>query len=75
MLIENYTSLLDGGWQGVFAQKRTHRRAVEHAVSLPMVAVPFPAPFAVWIGRITIGAPIISCFPAVSGMQKHCLRR
>jgi len=37
MLLENYTSLLQEGWQDVFAQERTHRRAVEHALSLPMI--------------------------------------
>ena len=37
MLLENYTSLLQEGWHGVFAQERTHRRAIEHALSLPIV--------------------------------------
>ena len=37
MLLENYTSLLQEGWHDVFAQHRTHHRAVEHALTLPMV--------------------------------------
>ena len=37
MLLENYTSLLQEGWQDVFSQERTQRRAMEHALSLPMV--------------------------------------
>lgn len=50
MLIERFTSLLEDGWRDVFAQKRTHRRAVEHALSLPMV-----------MGRRTISRTIC-CF-------------
>ncbi len=49
MLLENYTSLLQEGWQDVFAQERTHRRAVEHALTLPMV-----------LGRRTISRTICS---------------
>jgi hypothetical protein len=49
MLIENYTSLLKEGWQDVFAQKRTHRRAIAHALSLPMM-----------LGRRTISRTICS---------------
>jgi len=49
MLLENYTSLLHDGWNEVFAQKRTLRRAIEHAVSLPMV-----------LGRRTISRTICS---------------
>jgi hypothetical protein len=37
MLLETYTSLLQEGWQDVFSQERTQRRAIEHALSLPMV--------------------------------------
>lgn len=49
MLLENYTSLLQEGWQDVFAQERTHHRAIEHALSLPMV-----------LGRRTISRTICS---------------
>jgi hypothetical protein len=49
MLLENFTSLLHDGWSEVFAQKRTLRRAIEHAVSLPMV-----------LGRRTISRTICS---------------
>jgi hypothetical protein len=49
MLLENYTSLLQEGWQDVFVQERTHRRAIEHALSLPMV-----------LGRRTISRTICS---------------
>jgi hypothetical protein len=49
MLLANYTSLLEEGWHPVFAQKRTHHRAVEHALSLPMV-----------LGRRTISRTICS---------------
>jgi len=49
MLIENYASLLETGWYDVFAQKRTYQRAVEHALSLPMV-----------LGRRTISRTICS---------------
>ena len=49
MLLENYASLLQEGWQDVFAQERTHHRAIEHALSLPMV-----------LGRRTISRTICS---------------
>lgn len=49
MLLENYTSLLQEGWNDVFAQERTQRRAIEHALSLPMV-----------FGRRTISRTICS---------------
>jgi len=49
MLLENYISLLQEGWQDVFVQERTHRRAIEHALSLPMV-----------LGRRTISRTICS---------------
>jgi hypothetical protein len=49
MLLENYTSLLQEGWDDVFAQERTQRRAIEHALSLPMV-----------LGRRTISRTICS---------------
>jgi hypothetical protein len=49
MLLENYTSLLQEGWHDVFAQERTQRRAIEHALSLPMV-----------FGRRTISRTICS---------------
>jgi hypothetical protein len=32
MLCENFSGLLQEGWEGVFAQERTHARAVEHAL-------------------------------------------
>ena len=37
MLAEQLHSLMDQGWQSVFAQKRSHRRAMEHAMALPAV--------------------------------------
>jgi len=37
MLLINFASLLDQSWQAVFAQQRTHDRAVEHALSLPLI--------------------------------------
>jgi len=37
MLLKNFTSLLEEGWQPVFAQRRSHHRAIEHALSLPLV--------------------------------------
>jgi hypothetical protein len=49
MLLETYTSLLQEGWQDVFVQERTHRRAMEHALSLPVV-----------FGRRTISRTICS---------------
>jgi hypothetical protein len=49
MLLENYTSLLQEGWDDVFAQERTQRRAIEHALSLPMV-----------LGRRTISRTVCS---------------
>ncbi len=49
MLLENYTSLLQAEWHDVFAQERTQRRAIEHALSLPMV-----------LGRRTISRTICS---------------
>jgi hypothetical protein len=49
MLLANYTSLLEEGWHPVFAQKRSHHRAVEHALSLPMV-----------LGRRTLSRTICS---------------
>lgn len=49
MLVQNYASLLDAEWHGVFAQNRTHQRAIEHALSLPMV-----------LGRRTISRTICS---------------
>jgi hypothetical protein len=35
MLTEQYYSLLNQGWQTVFAQKRSRERAIEHALALP----------------------------------------
>jgi hypothetical protein len=32
MLLDNYRSLLNQGWQPVFAQPRSHQRALEHAL-------------------------------------------
>ena len=49
MLLKNFASLLEEGWQPVFAQKRSHHRAIEHALSLPMV-----------LGRRTISRTICS---------------
>lgn len=49
MLLKTFTSLLEEGWQPVFAQKRSHHRAIEHALSLPMV-----------LGRRTISRAICS---------------
>ncbi len=49
MLLESYVSLLEEGWSDVFSQGRTHRRAVEHALSLPMV-----------LGRRTLSRSICS---------------
>lgn len=49
MLAQNYASLLETGWHDAFAQKRTHKRAVEHALSLPMI-----------LGRRTISRTICS---------------
>jgi hypothetical protein len=49
MLVQNYASLLDAEWHGVFAQNRTHQRAIEHALTLPMV-----------LGRRTISRTICS---------------
>ena len=49
MLLETYTSLLQEGWQDVFSQERTQRRAIEHALTLPMV-----------LGRRTISRTICS---------------
>jgi len=37
MLVQQFHSLLDRGWQGVFPQGRSHQRAVEHAIALPCV--------------------------------------
>lgn len=37
MLFEQLHALLDRGWKSVFAQQRSHRRAVEHAIALPCV--------------------------------------
>ena len=37
MLLANYRSLLDQGWQPVFAQPRSHQRALEHALAWPSV--------------------------------------
>lgn len=35
MLIEQFHSLLDRGWQSVFPQARSRQRAIEHAIALP----------------------------------------
>lgn len=40
MLTERYHSLLRQGWQGVFNQPRSHRRAIEHASALPLAVAP-----------------------------------
>ena len=37
MLLTHYRSLLDQGWQPVFAQPRSHERAIEHALAWPSV--------------------------------------
>ncbi len=37
MLIQQFHSLLDRGWQGVFPQARSRQRAIEHAIALPCV--------------------------------------
>ena len=37
MLAEHHYSLLEEGWQQVFAQARTLHRALEHAFALPCV--------------------------------------
>lgn len=37
MLLTNYCSLLQAGWQPIFAQERSHQRAIEHAVAWPAV--------------------------------------
>lgn len=37
MLTEQLHSLLDQGWQPVFAQERSHYRAMEHAMALPCI--------------------------------------
>jgi hypothetical protein len=37
MLLENFASGLERGWEGIFAQERSQRRAIEHALSLPLV--------------------------------------
>ena len=37
MLLPSYSSILDKGWQPVFAQARSHQRAVEHALAWPAV--------------------------------------
>jgi DDE superfamily endonuclease len=34
-LAQNYISILKKGWEDVFADRRTHRRAVEHALAWP----------------------------------------
>lgn len=40
MLTECYHFLLSQGWQGVFNQQRSHRRAIEHATALPLATAP-----------------------------------
>lgn len=37
MLAEHFCSLMDHGWEAVFAQKRSLKRAMEHALALPCV--------------------------------------
>jgi hypothetical protein len=37
VLLANYCSLLDQGWQPIFAQPRSHQRAIEHALAWPSV--------------------------------------
>ena len=34
-LARQYVSILNEGWADVFADRRTHRRAVEHALAWP----------------------------------------
>ena len=36
-LIQQFHSLLDGGWQRAFPQARSRQRAIEHAIALPCV--------------------------------------
>ncbi len=40
MLMQSYHSLLEHGWQGVFPQQRSERRAIQHAMALPAVVGP-----------------------------------
>ncbi|HEY3131273.1 MAG TPA: hypothetical protein VGL91_17585 [Acidobacteriota bacterium] len=40
MLTERYHSLLRQGWQGVFQQQRSQRRAIEQAIALPLAETP-----------------------------------
>jgi DDE superfamily endonuclease len=35
MLADHYLSILNAGWKDVFADRRTHRRAIEHALAWP----------------------------------------
>lgn len=37
MLSQQFHTLLNQGWRGVFRQARTHRRAIQHALALPCV--------------------------------------
>lgn len=37
MLIQQFHSLLNRGWQGAFPQARSRQRAIEHAIALPCV--------------------------------------
>jgi len=37
MLLTSYSSILEKGWQPVFAQARSHERAIEHALAWPAV--------------------------------------
>jgi hypothetical protein len=37
MLIEQFHSLMDQGWQSAFPQARNRKRAIEHAIALPCV--------------------------------------
>jgi hypothetical protein len=37
MLLENFASGLERGWEGIFCQERSQHRAIEHALSLPLV--------------------------------------
>jgi hypothetical protein len=55
MLREQFCSLVDRGWQPVFAQKRSHERAINHALALPCV-----------LGRRTISQTIC----AMGGSQE-----
>ncbi len=34
-LAQHYVSMLKEGWRDVFADRRTHRRAIEHALAWP----------------------------------------